>query len=193
MISPDLLGKRFVRLVVIKKTKHSRSGSVVWECLCDCGNTCFVTTRHLNRKMGVVKSCGCLKEENDSKRGKDSPYYLGHEGLSQKFFNDHILRLSKGYNGMSNKRNPVDINIDKEYLWNLFQKQNGKCKLSGLEITLPTYWNDKFYTASVDRIDSSKGYIDGNVQWVHKHINLMKNTFDNDYFIKMCKSIGQNN
>lgn len=25
-----------------------------------------------------------------------------------------------------------------------------------------------------DRIDPNKGYIIGNVQWVHKHINMMK-------------------
>ena len=85
MVSPDLIGKRFERLVIIKKTNQSRSGSVMWECLCDCGNVCFVTTRHLNRKNGVVKSCGCLKEEKDSRRGVDSPYYKGYEGISQQF------------------------------------------------------------------------------------------------------------
>ena len=44
-------------------------------------------------------------------------------------------------------------------------------------------------TASLDRIDSSKGYVIGNVQWVHKDINIMKNKFDNQYFIDMCKKI----
>lgn len=42
---------------------------------------------------------------------------------------------------------------------------------------------------SLDRIDSKKGYVVGNVQWVHKDINRMKNTFPQDYFIQVCKQI----
>jgi hypothetical protein len=48
-------------------------------------------------------------------------------------------------------------------------------------------------TASLDRIDSSKGYIEGNVQWIHKHINKMKNNFNESYFIEICKKISQKN
>jgi hypothetical protein len=48
------------------------------------------------------------------------------------------------------------------------------------------------HTASLDRIDSSKGYCEDNVQWVHKDINRMKNTFDQDYFISLCKLIAEN-
>jgi len=46
-------------------------------------------------------------------------------------------------------------------------------------------------TASVDRIDSNKGYIKGNVQFVHKDINLMKNVLNIEYFIEMCKKIAK--
>ena len=45
----------------------------------------------------------------------------------------------------------------------------------------------------MDRIDSTKGYIKGNVQWVHKTVNIMKNTFDNTLFINLCKKIAENN
>ena len=192
MVSPDLIGKRFERLVVMKKTNQSRSGSVMWECLCDCGNTCYVSTRHLNRKIGVVKSCGCLKEENDSKRGKDSPYFQGYEGISQQFFNSNILRATTKSKIKSNKRIPMEIDIDKEYLWNLYQSQNGKCIYTGLDISLPTHWKDRFFTASVDRIDSSKGYLKGNVQWVHRHINFMKGSLENDYFLNLCQLVTKN-
>ena len=44
-------------------------------------------------------------------------------------------------------------------------------------------------TASLDRIDSSKGYVKGNVQWVHKDINKMKTDFEQSIFIKLCKSV----
>ena len=48
-------------------------------------------------------------------------------------------------------------------------------------------------TASLDRIDSKKGYIEGNIQWVHKDINRMKWAFNEDYFIKLCNNIYQYN
>jgi archaellum component FlaC len=42
-------------------------------------------------------------------------------------------------------------------------------------------------TASLDRVDSAKGYIKGNVQWVHKDINMMKQQYSQEYFIQMCR------
>ena len=44
---------------------------------------------------------------------------------------------------------------------------------------------------SVDRIDSSKGYIEGNVQWVYKPINSMKNDMSHDDFIELCSIISR--
>ena len=48
-------------------------------------------------------------------------------------------------------------------------------------------------TASLDRIDSSRGYTLDNIQWVHKDLNKMKTNYPNDYFIKMCKYVANNN
>ena len=48
-------------------------------------------------------------------------------------------------------------------------------------------------TASLDRIDNSKGYLKGNVQWVHKDVNMAKGTMKNDSFIAMCKTIANFN
>lgn len=62
-ISPvDLTGQRFGRLVVVSMTSKRISNSVVWKCLCDCGNTCFVS--EMNLINGNTKSCGCLRKEN---------------------------------------------------------------------------------------------------------------------------------
>lgn len=53
----NLSGKRFHSLVVLEAQDHRRSGSRVWKCQCDCGNTHDVTTHNLI--SGNVKSCGC--------------------------------------------------------------------------------------------------------------------------------------
>lgn len=74
-----------------------------------------------------------------------------------------------------------------EDIWQLYENQEGVCALSGV----PIGWADKGLTAtaSIDRIDSSEGYVLENVQLVHKDINFMKQQFDQDYFISMCKAV----
>lgn len=83
----------------------------------------------------------------------------------------------------------VDIDVSPDYLYELYLKQNKKCNLSGLDISFKTKWSDPNQTASLDRIDSSKGYIENNVQWVHKDINFMKHTLSQEEFIKLCKAV----
>jgi hypothetical protein len=90
------------------------------------------------------------------------------------------------------KRSKYEFNLDGEFLWDLFLKQNRKCALSGIEIGFPKAWGVKSkteITASLDRIDSSKGYIKDNVQWVHKHINTMKMHMTDQQFIEICKQV----
>ena len=40
--------------------------------------------------------------------------------------------------------------------------------------------------ASLDRIDSKKGYIEGNVHWVFKSINRLKSDLTHTEFIELC-------
>ena len=45
------------------------------------------------------------------------------------------------------------------------------------------------FLASVDRIDSDKGYIIGNIQWVSTPINYLKNNLTHNQVVDMCKKI----
>lgn len=60
----DLAGMRFGRLIAVRPTEKRQGTSVVWECLCDCGNTTFSSTSNL--RSGGVQSCGCLRAERVS-------------------------------------------------------------------------------------------------------------------------------
>lgn len=56
----DLTGKRFGRLVVLRR--HGTSSlPVKWRCRCDCGTEKTVRAHHL--KSGSTKSCGCWRDE----------------------------------------------------------------------------------------------------------------------------------
>lgn len=171
----DLTGKRFGKLVVQRKLQSRRDGSVLWECLCDCGNSRQVNTRHLNRKKNNVRSCGCGMHA----KGDDSPHWRGVGEISADWW---YSKIGREFQQKSRKKIPVEI--DMEYAWDLLLKQDRKCALTGLELTFGRPVSAG--TASLDRIDNTKGYIPGNVQWVHKVINMMKRTYDQDYFIEMC-------
>ena len=45
------------------------------------------------------------------------------------------------------------------------------------------------FTASLDRIDNTKGYTQDNVQWVHKDINRIKSDLSQEYFLTLCKTV----
>lgn len=66
----DLSGKRFGRLVALHPTEERRHGTVVWECICDCGNTAFVSSVALN--SGDTRSCGCLRKDHAQRVGNDA-------------------------------------------------------------------------------------------------------------------------
>lgn len=93
------------------------------------------------------------------------------------------------------KNKNLEFNITGKYLWSLFIRQNKKCALSGLDISFPPAWGAKSktqITASLDRVDSAKGYVKGNLQWVHKTINSMKMDMTDQEFIKLCKMVAKN-
>lgn len=59
----DITGEKFGRLTAIEPTDRRIDGSVVWRCACDCGKETEVSCNNL--VQGSVRSCGCLKTENE--------------------------------------------------------------------------------------------------------------------------------
>ena len=163
---------KFKELLVLGKDVMDKNG---WRyfCECDCGNIVSIE----RQSIGKQRSCGCKKNP----RGKDSKLWKGCGDVGGRYF-EIVKKGAKDRN--------LEFNITVEFLWNLFLKQDRKCALSGIELILPTYSKDE-QTASLDRIDSYKGYIEDNVQWVHKDINLMKQTLNDDKFINYCIEVAK--
>lgn len=62
----DITGQRFGRLTAVQPTdQRDSSGSVVWECHCECGNVVFYSVKRL--MIGRTQSCGCLFQESRNK------------------------------------------------------------------------------------------------------------------------------
>ncbi len=77
----DLLGKKYGALTAIKETKsRAASGSVKWECQCDCGNRAFVSAGSLEN--GDTKSCGCEKKKQTEETFKKAKEENCKEGTN---------------------------------------------------------------------------------------------------------------
>jgi len=148
--------------------RRSDNGQSYYLCSCSCGTELAVLGKNLSR--GMSQSCGCMRAEMLSQRR-----WKGHGGLSGSYW--YAIKKDAAKRGHT-----FEISI--EYAWAMFQRQGGRCSLSGLELTT----NGKYGrgTASLDRLDSLIGYAEGNVHWVHRDINLMKNTLSLDRFLELC-------
>lgn len=169
------IGQQFGSLKVLELVRHK-----VWRASCDgtCdGNIIDVWESDLLKKR--KRSCGC-----DKKEGSKNHFWSGMGELSGKYYGQ-IIRGAK--------KRKIKFDIDMVYLWELFQKQEGKCALSGLVIDLPSgKKNISANKASLDRIDSNLGYVKGNLQWVNRDLNHMKMDYSQEYFIRMCKAVSEN-
>jgi len=157
--------------VYSEEVRTNKDGRKLLHVICDCGNIDFKEWRNL--LLGKTTSCKSCSAKKTAKRFPPPVNRTGCEGLS----GTHFLSIKSG----ANKRNLV-FDLTPQYLWELYQKQNGKCAITGLDIVLVnklTKQNPdwKVISASLDRIDNNIGYVIGNVWWVHKDINRLKNNY----------------
>ena len=109
------------------------------------------------------------------------------ENCSHKGWINGVLRRSfiKKYL-VSAELREIEWAVTFEFLADLLINQEMKCALTGWDISAMEVQKN---TASLDRIDSTKGYVEGNVQWVHKMVNMCKQHYCQEDFIDMCEAI----
>lgn len=178
--APNIDGQKFHKLLVLyTEFKRSSQGQkTLCRCRCDCGKEVYITRNNI--VTGSTKSCGCT---NDNE-GKHHHLWKGGKYVSSAQWGN--IRSNS-----CRKNKILDFNISLDYIDDLLEKQEFKCALSGTVIQCGDRNGRIETTASLDRIDSTKGYIVGNVQWIHKDINKMKMNFPEDRFTEWCHKISQ--
>lgn len=174
--APDYTGKVFGYLTVLSQVP-SKYGQSRWRVRCRCEKEYDIASVHLLRSpKEAPRSCGCTTS------GIESYRFTGHGEID----GQHWGRLK---NQCVNRRSrTLEFTITIEEAWSLFLQQERRCALSGKGIGFLFSENNP-KTASLDRIDSSLGYVSGNVQWVHKDINAMKGALPDSVFIEWCRKI----
>jgi hypothetical protein len=158
----DLTGQTYNKLRVLRFS-HIKNDNVFWECQCFCGKIKIMRAACIRHKKGTCGNCGTYKE------------------ISGRAF--HRIKNN------ARQRNIV-FEIDIKSIWDLFIKQDRRCAISGVELCFNK--DVKLNTASLDRINSSIGYIINNVQWVHKDVNQIKMDFSEAELFKWIKTIYEN-
>lgn len=166
-------GQTFGKLKVEKLYTTDPKRGKIWLCKCECGNYMKAETNTLLSEHS--SSCGCGRIDAISKK-------VGE--INGQWF----CRIKKA----ATKKN-LEFDLTKDYLNELYEKQNGRCALTKIPIKINFGNQATGSTASLDRINPQKGYTKDNVQFLHVDVNYMKNVFSQEYFIYICNLITDNN
>ena len=181
-----LVGKKFNMLTVISVRRSGEIGDSRRRsfalCNCDCGKTKEVRIDSL--KEGRYISCGCHSKNRWNTVASLNHQFSGFGEIRGSYYSD-LKRNAK--------KRGLEFNISIEELWDVFQKQEGICPLTGVPISFGRIYFPNETSASPDRIDNSVGYISGNVRWVLKDINMIRKGYDSEYFINLCNLVAKKN
>ena len=147
--APDLVGRKFGRLLVLRRNGSSKAKKALWLCVCDCGGTASVITHDL--LSGHTQSCGCLNreaiKEKSLKHGKSGEkiFFVWFE-IKQRCLN-HQNKHYKNYGGRGIK---------------LFDEWKNFQPFYDFVSKLPNFGENGY---SLDRINNNGNYEPGNVRW----------------------------
>ena len=139
----DLKGMVFGRLLVIEQAPTKKQ-STYWLCKCECGKEKEINAQSLMN--GDTTSCGCYQREKS--RG----------AYGESTFN----RTYTTYKQHAKNRN-LDFNLTKDRFLELTQKECFYCGKKSSNITKSGFDNGDFVYNGIDRLDSSKGYVEENI------------------------------
>ena len=181
------VGTKFGDYTVIKQgTVRDKRGVAMLSCVCSCGRERLVLSSNLDNgnskrcsKCRMSNSANLLNSEGSMnvKTAKGNHHTITNQWWSR------IRQRSKAAN--------LELDLDLDYLWSIYIAQDMKCNLTGLKIDFTLDVSDDLYP-SPDRIDSSVGYVEGNIQLVRKSVNFMKGTLSQDEFIALCTLVHRN-
>jgi hypothetical protein len=167
----DLSGRRFGRLIVLGDVDRSKNGSVIWICLCDCGNLTERVGSDLTRRHKNKTCADCQKL--DFGEAATNLYFLQYKTGAKERALEFKLSLEEFINKIS--QNCYYCGDEPEYLGaDMFKRYHGS-----------------IYANGIDRIDSKKGYSIKNTVPCCKFCNMAKLDLSKKDFLANVKRVVQ--
>ncbi len=142
-----------------------------------------------NRRIFCSISCNAsYRASSGELQPKNNPYPIKNH------CDNHIDKYTgfREFIRRAKMRHTHEVSITLDELLEQWNKQDGKCVYTNIPMMLPkSSNNNRIFTASLDRIDSSKGYISGNIQFVIISINYMKNNMSHEETISLLDIINK--
>lgn len=131
------------------------------------------------------------REKNPERYLKYKDRYLSAKKIFEESIRGKMYNLLESARQRSKKKN-LEIDIDLDFLVELYNENNGRCLITNMEFQLIKEDKHKNkispFSPSLDRIIPSNGYLKTNVRLICTIVNLSLNEFGDDYFDIMCKS-----
>lgn len=173
----DLVDKAFGLWTVTHRDPNWDPRMARWMCRCICGTVKAVKAVHL--LSGRSTRCLSCKNRSEQCNGRLS-----------------MLRIYRIKRGAEKRGISYHESLTRDVLMGLYEAQTRLCAISGVPISFSNTHKECMQggdTASLDRIDSSRPYEPGNVWWVHKTVNLMKNVLTVIQLREWCDIIRNSN
>jgi hypothetical protein len=170
------IGRRFGSRVVVADAGRDGHGQRLWRVRCDCGGEADVLALVLIKGRSVT----CMACTRRKQSGAGGVNWRGVGRVPGTAYRNFVAQA---------ERRGIEWSLTIEFVADLFEKQGGKCALTGWPLEFFRGAHHGRGNASIDRIDSASGYVPGNVWIVHKNVNFAKQSLSVDDFVAMCRAV----
>lgn len=135
---------------------------------------CDVCIKGLDKRNILCESCAHkrqIKKKHDVRR----------DPTHRQYFAKRAKKLKE-----RSQSEGCTYDLDADYLMSIY---TDKCPFLGIALRVCSEAGSHDHSPSVDRIDPTQGYIKGNVRWVSKLFNGMKQNLTDEEMLYFCQKI----